>query len=170
MLSDYIDDCIEEQGFEFKGQDDGSYYVQAQRWIEQSAPELQDTDTYRVICCLNDRKNIINDVEETYTLDEIYERADGKAHLSPELKAKDEALWELAEYIENESGENPYKLQRENRIDSAEEMIDIYLEQYGLSPRFTANGSIATLGESFTQRAEMPTEKTPIVEEEEIEF
>ena len=27
MLSDYIDDCIEEQGFEFKGQDDGSYYV-----------------------------------------------------------------------------------------------------------------------------------------------
>lgn len=35
---------------------------------------------------------------ETYTWDEIYERAKGCAYLSPELDAKDEAMWQVGEF------------------------------------------------------------------------
>ena len=84
--------------------------------------------------------------EKLYSLDEIYKRAEDAAHLSPELKAKDEALWELANYIKQHGGENPYA-EADHTGASAEEIIDQYIEHYDLMPMFNEQGSIVTLNE-----------------------
>lgn len=75
-----------------------------------------------------------------YTYDEIYERADGKAHLSPELKAKDEAQWELACYISETFGiENPFEESWRTGC-CAEDILDDY--DIELRPMFNEAGSM----------------------------
>lgn len=43
---------------------------------------------------------------DLYTWDDLYERADGKGHWEPELKAKDNARWILTGIIEELKGYN----------------------------------------------------------------
>ena len=73
-------------------------------------------------------------MEETYSWDDLYERADDKPHLSPELRAKDEARYQINEYAKSMGEEDAEK------YDCPEERIDFYALKYDL--RFDDRGNI----------------------------
>ena len=74
----------------------------------------------RLLCLrLDDMKTFYSE----YSWDELYERASGKACMSPELRAKDEARYQLRDLILKESG---FDIEV---CDSAEEAIDSFLKQ-----------------------------------------
>jgi len=72
----------------------------------------------------------------TYTWDELYERADGCACGSPELKAKDEARWKLRELIKYRTGTDI------EQCEIPEEEIDRFLEQSEETFYFNRNGHL----------------------------
>lgn len=61
--------------------------------------------------------------KELYTWDDLYERAEGKGCGDPELKAKDNARWKLAEIIKEEYGIDI------EECESPEEEIDWFLDK-----------------------------------------
>lgn len=71
---------------------------------------------------------------ETYTWNGIVKRADNKPHLSPELRAKDEARFQINEYAKSMGEEDAEK------YDCPEERIDEYALKYDL--RFDDRGNI----------------------------
>ena len=71
-----------------------------------------------------------------YTWDEIYERATGCAFLSPELKAKDQARFELQKLIQEEEG---YDIET---CECPEEEIDTFLWKREKSVLFNENGNL----------------------------
>ena len=98
------------------------------------------------------RDDSINSFEESqeksdrlYTLDEILDRAEGAAHLSPELKAKDEAFSQLASRIGEEEGINLYEEAAKGNIDSVEEYILDYVEENNWGVMFSVTGNIEYL-------------------------
>ncbi len=70
MLTDYIDSALEDYGcpviylYDYENYD----YEKARNWIEESRPDLRNTDIYDVICCLANRELIFDDV----TLDKTF--------------------------------------------------------------------------------------------------
>lgn len=61
------------------------------------------------------------------TWDDIYERADGAAYRDPELTAKDEARYQVGQYIlETENRD----IEDTNVYESAEEEIDFYVSEH----------------------------------------
>lgn len=74
-----------------------------------------------------------------YTWDELFERALDKAFLSPELRAKDEARYQLGELIKKEAG---YDIET---CESAEEEIDKFIKKRKLTVFFDARGNIVRL-------------------------
>ena len=61
MLMDYIEDYIEEHGFEYDDDnDERTYYEAAAEWIADT--ELRDTDTAHTIYCLAAYEEIEDDV------------------------------------------------------------------------------------------------------------
>jgi len=73
---------------------------------------------------------------KTYTWDELYERAEDKPCMSPELKAKDEARYEVRNLILDLNGPD-----LEN-TEIPEEQIDDYCKSFDI--RFNGNGSIVS--------------------------
>lgn len=69
-----------------------------------------------------------------YTWDELYERADGKAFMEPELKAKDEARGQVGQYAIEHGYEDP------EDTEIPEERIEDYCNMFGLL--FDENGNI----------------------------
>ncbi len=50
LLPDYIDRTLEDYGFEYDDNKDGTYYQQAYKWIKsEEGRDLLDTDTFEVI-------------------------------------------------------------------------------------------------------------------------
>lgn len=73
---------------------------------------------------------------ETYTWDEIYERADGEPHLSPNLKAKDTARWKVSLFGLEYEGIDVEELE------APEDGIDNLCEKYNIL--FDENGNIVS--------------------------
>ena len=71
-----------------------------------------------------------------YTWDELYKRAEDKGFGEPELKAKDNARWELAEVIEEECGYNI------DDCEIPEEEIDGFLKNSSKKYLFNEDGSL----------------------------
>lgn len=87
------------------------------------------------------------DIERLYTLDELYEEADGKAHLSPELKRKDEALIEFTDWLHD----NGYMAER-SAFDSWEDAMDHTIKAWNISALFSENGTLLYVREGDTER------------------
>jgi serine/threonine protein phosphatase 1 len=87
----------------------------------------------RLLCLrLDDMKEFYSE----YVYDEIYRRADGKAFLSPELKAKDEARYQLRGLIKKETGIDIEK------CESPEDEIDRFLFKRSTPVLFDERGNI----------------------------
>lgn len=71
-----------------------------------------------------------------YTWDEIYERAIDKVCFSPELKAKDEARWQVRDYAIEHGYEDP------EDVECPEERIADYCNMFGIM--FDEKGNIVT--------------------------
>lgn len=69
-----------------------------------------------------------------YTWDEIYERAIDKVCFSPELKAKDEARWQVRDYAIEHGYEDP------EDAECPEEIIADYCNMFGIM--FDEKGNI----------------------------
>ncbi len=68
FLEDYVDETLEYHGFSYTTSADEvlpPYYVQAKGWIENSYPELLDTETYKVVCALASQGKTIKAGGET---------------------------------------------------------------------------------------------------------
>lgn len=61
------------------------------------------------------------------TWDDIYERADGAAYRDPELTAKDEARYQIGQYILDTEGRD---IEDTNVYESTEEEIDFYVSEH----------------------------------------
>lgn len=70
-----------------------------------------------------------------FTWDELYERADGKAYGSPELRAKDTARWELSAIIKTETGVDI------EECEIPEDAIDYFLEHQKVEYLFDEDGA-----------------------------
>lgn len=73
MLRDYVEDYVEDNGFEYDSSLEKTYYEQALQWIIDT--DLAGTDTHWVIAALVDPKTLADDTaEEWYSLnmDESY--------------------------------------------------------------------------------------------------
>lgn len=70
-----------------------------------------------------------------YSWNEICDRADGSAHLSPELKAKDEARWQVGRLMVDNGESDP------EHDETPEESIERYCERFCI--RFDESGNIA---------------------------
>lgn len=87
----------------------------------------------RLLCLrLDDMKTFYSE----YSWDELFNRAIGKAFLSPELRAKDEARYQLGELIKKETGINI------EECESAEEEIDKFLSGRKIPVVFDNRGNI----------------------------
>lgn len=85
-----------------------------------------------------------------YTWDELYERAMDKGYGSDELTAKDEARFELGDYILETEG---YDIEDVSIYESAEEEIDFYLQNHTVL--FNEYGNIVVAnGEQFGWKEE----------------
>lgn len=80
--------------------------------------------------------------KKLYTWDELYERADGKGFGDPELKAKDEARYELAEEIKRKCS---YDIEE---CEIPEEEIEYFLEKNKCEYLFDEAGSIVKIVEA----------------------
>lgn len=74
--------------------------------------------------------------KELYTWDDLYERADGAACGEPELNAKDNARWELAEIIKEATDIDIEK------CEIPEEEIDWFLENNDMEYLFDEDGHL----------------------------
>lgn len=90
-------------------------------------------DEGRLLCLrLDDMKEFYSE----YTWNDIFKNAVNKAFLSPELKAKDEARYQLGELIKKEAG---YDIEA---CESAETEIDKYLRERKATVLFDERGNI----------------------------
>ena len=102
---------------------------------------------------INSMDEIIQELEpELFTLDEIFDRADGTAFGDPRLRAKDTAMFTIASFIEEHSkGEcRPYADALKHGA-SAEDIIFDYLDDQGLEPLFDEWGEAVEVKEKDTQ-------------------
>ena len=62
-----------------------------------------------------------------YSWDDLYERADGSACGDPELKAKDNARWQIGMFIQEHEG---IDIEDTSAYESAEDTLEWYLEKH----------------------------------------
>ena len=90
-------------------------------------------------------QGLINENDRVYTLEEILDRAENAPAMSRELRAKDESLVQLASWIEEETGINPFDDENDGYIDSAEEYILKYIEDNNVGVMFSTFGNIESI-------------------------
>lgn len=69
MLQDYVNNTIEEYGFEDDAKSEKTYYEQALEWIDEKCPDLQNTDTREVIECLVHPEKIVDDLVKDMSME-----------------------------------------------------------------------------------------------------
>lgn len=80
----------------------------------------------------------VQEGKETYTWDKLYERAEGAACGEPELKAKDNARWELTQIIKEQTGMDV------DKCEIPEEAIENFLKRSEKKYLFDVDGNLMT--------------------------